>query len=202
MSRAWLCRNGCFWRFWGCRQEEGNCIWRAWLWGRCTQPNAARLHPVSLVGPETQTKRTLGGGGGGWQRVENLVGVEKHTRHQSGLKHPSPVTHPTTRFRCRNPPTPATHADNGYPMGNPHPPAPFANAQSCGPAALVGFDLAAGCGWEGGGSLGGGGRRERERGGREPTSGGHSTSYRRELCIGRSRHRLWRRRSRHGARVR
>jgi hypothetical protein len=28
--------------------------------GRCRQPNAARLHPVSLVGPETRTKRTLG----------------------------------------------------------------------------------------------------------------------------------------------
>jgi hypothetical protein len=32
---------------------------RAWLWGRCRQPNASRLHPVSLVGPETRTKRTL-----------------------------------------------------------------------------------------------------------------------------------------------
>jgi hypothetical protein len=59
MSRAWLCSNNHFWRFWGCRQEEGNCIWRAWLWKRCRQPNAAHLHPVSLVGPETRTKRTL-----------------------------------------------------------------------------------------------------------------------------------------------
>jgi hypothetical protein len=59
MSRAWLYRNGRFWRFWGCRQEEGNCIWRAWLWGWCRQPNAARLHPVSLVGPEMRTKRIL-----------------------------------------------------------------------------------------------------------------------------------------------
>jgi hypothetical protein len=59
MSRAWLCRKGRFWRFWGCRQEWGNCIWRVWLWGRCRQSNAAHLHPVGLVGPETQTKHTL-----------------------------------------------------------------------------------------------------------------------------------------------
>jgi hypothetical protein len=59
MSRAWLCRKGRFWRFWGCRQEGGNCIWRVWLWGRCRQSNAAHLHPVGLVGPETRTKHTL-----------------------------------------------------------------------------------------------------------------------------------------------
>jgi hypothetical protein len=59
MCRAWLCRNDRFWRFWGCRQEERYCIRRAWLWGRCRQPNVVCLHPVGLVGPETRTKRTL-----------------------------------------------------------------------------------------------------------------------------------------------
>jgi hypothetical protein len=48
-----------FLAFLGCRQGWGNYIWRAWLWGQCRQPNAARLHPAGLVGPETRTKCTL-----------------------------------------------------------------------------------------------------------------------------------------------
>jgi hypothetical protein len=38
--------------------EGGKCIRKAWLWRQCMQSNAARLHPVGLVHPETRTKRT------------------------------------------------------------------------------------------------------------------------------------------------
>jgi hypothetical protein len=47
MSRVWLCRNGCFWRFWGCRQG-----------GKLHLESLALGDSVSLVGPETRTKRT------------------------------------------------------------------------------------------------------------------------------------------------
>jgi hypothetical protein len=52
MSRAWLCRNDCFWRFWKCRQEGEMHLERLAL-GVVQAINAAHLHPVDLVGPET-----------------------------------------------------------------------------------------------------------------------------------------------------
>jgi hypothetical protein len=99
MSRAWLCRNGRFWRFWGCMQEGRKCIRRAWLWGRCRQSNATRLHPVSLVRPETRIKRTLSLSSPGWtferfgslalqwgqSRFSTSVGTNGLTRYASFL---------------------------------------------------------------------------------------------------------------------